>query len=96
MSGLLLGMMGEDRESRPALLLRCAVLSILVAGIFSSPKSDIPGMDEDIDYDLMAKIIDGGLPQTNKPKEVIIVGAGMAGLSAGYVLKPAGHKVGFI
>ncbi len=93
MSGFLPGNMGQDRNKFSTLLMRCAVLSILIAGITASSKSDIPGMDDDIDYDMMAKIIDEGLPQTNKPKEVIIIGAGMAGLSAGYVLKPAGHKV---
>jgi len=32
-----------------------------------------------------------GLPQTDKPKKVIVVGAGMAGLTAAYELLRAGH-----
>lgn len=39
------------------------------------------------------RIIDQGLPKASKPLDVIVVGAGMAGLVAGYELKKAGHKV---
>ncbi|WP_096189512.1 flavin monoamine oxidase family protein [Evansella halocellulosilytica] len=41
----------------------------------------------------MLKLIKSGLPKTNSPKKVIILGAGMAGLVSGYLLKQAGHKV---
>ena len=37
-------------------------------------------------------IIRDGLPKTTRPREVIIVGAGMAGLSAAYELLRAGHR----
>ena len=36
-------------------------------------------------------IIQNGLPKTNAPKRVIVVGAGMAGLTAAYELLRAGH-----
>lgn len=38
-------------------------------------------------------IIRDGLPKTNPPQKVIVVGAGMAGLAAAYELKRAGHTV---
>ena len=53
----------------------------------------IPSPDDDINYGLYAKIVRDGLPKTKEPKKVIIVGAGAAGLTAGYILKQAGHQV---
>ena len=44
--------------------------------------------------DDLLKVVKNGLPQTDNPKHVIIVGAGIAGLTAGQLLKDAGHKVG--
>jgi monoamine oxidase len=38
-------------------------------------------------------LIHGGLPKTGKPGKVVILGAGMAGLVAGYELMKAGHEV---
>src|SRR5215831_4898756 len=39
-------------------------------------------------------IVRSGLqPRANQPKKVVIVGAGMAGLVAGYELQRAGHEV---
>ncbi|WP_085522324.1 flavin monoamine oxidase family protein [Tuberibacillus sp. Marseille-P3662] len=38
-------------------------------------------------------IIRNGLPKTPKPKDVIIVGAGMSGLVSASLLKEAGHRV---
>ena len=53
----------------------------------------IPSPDDDINYGLYAKVVKDGLPKTKQPKKVIIVGAGAAGLTAGYLLKQAGHQV---
>ncbi|MCF6137413.1 flavin monoamine oxidase family protein [Pseudalkalibacillus berkeleyi] len=40
--------------------------------------------------------IKNGLPSSNKPKRIIIAGAGMSGLVAGSLLKQAGHHVSII
>ena len=37
-------------------------------------------------------IIRDGLPKTTRPRDIVIVGAGMAGLCAGYELLRAGHR----
>ncbi|WP_261132249.1 flavin monoamine oxidase family protein [Bacillus sp. Marseille-Q3570] len=49
--------------------------------------------DEPSYPDEMLSIIRKGLPATANPKRIIILGAGMAGLVAGSLLKSAGHQV---
>ncbi|MFC0523628.1 flavin monoamine oxidase family protein [Pontibacillus salicampi] len=41
----------------------------------------------------MLSIIKDGLPKQGKPKKVVIIGAGMAGLTSASLLKDAGHDV---
>ena len=43
------------------------------------------------DVDGLSIINDGLQPQASKPKRVIVVGAGMAGLTAAFELQRAGH-----
>ena len=47
----------------------------------------------DLDKDAMLAVIESGLAETNNPQNVIVVGAGMAGLVAAMELKRAGHRV---
>lgn len=41
----------------------------------------------------MLNVIHHGLRKTQSPKHIVIVGAGMAGLVAGSLLKESGHKI---
>jgi monoamine oxidase len=50
--------------------------------------------DEDLTRKYLEVLIDRGLePPTREPRSVLIVGAGIAGLVAGMLLKQAGHRV---
>ncbi|XP_057207397.1 L-amino-acid oxidase [Triplophysa rosa] len=51
---------------------------------------------QDSDYDELLRITKEGLPPTQSPKHVIIVGGGAAGLTAAKFLEDAGHKVTII
>ncbi|XP_007568175.1 L-amino-acid oxidase-like [Poecilia formosa] len=47
----------------------------------------------DTDYDALEKIMETGLPKITKHHRVVIVGAGMAGLTAAKLLQDAGYNV---
>src|SRR5437660_6179539 len=51
---------------------------------------------EDLKLQYLKVLIDDGLPRTKRPRDVLIVGAGIAGLTAGLLLKQAGHHVTII
>src|SRR5262245_57997901 len=51
---------------------------------------------EDLKLQYLKILINNGLPKTTRPKKVLVVGAGIAGLTAGWLLKQAGHHVTII
>ncbi|XP_029440365.1 L-amino-acid oxidase [Rhinatrema bivittatum] len=70
-------------------------LSSLILALFPSDASDDP-LDrcfQDPDYKELLGIAAHGLGRTTKPKRVVIVGAGIAGLTAAKVLQDAGHEI---
>ncbi|XP_076144939.1 L-amino-acid oxidase-like [Alosa pseudoharengus] len=58
-----------------------------------SLKQHLENCLNDTDYKELLQTMKKGLPHTSTPRHVAIVGAGMAGLTAGKLLKDAGHKV---
>lgn len=48
---------------------------------------------EDLKLEYLRVLIDDGLPPATTPRKILILGAGIAGLAAGWLLKRAGHQV---
>uniref|UniRef100_A0A2U8QPE6 L-amino acid oxidase n=1 Tax=Micrurus mipartitus TaxID=430902 RepID=OXLA_MICMP len=72
------------------------MFSLVFLAAFGSCADDTRPLGEcfrEADYEEFLEIARNGLKKTSNPKHVVVVGAGMSGLSAAYVLAKAGHKV---
>lgn len=69
---------------------------LLLAGLLSAKR--FPCFPEyclrDQDYEELLEIAQDGLKPAAHPAHVVVVGAGIAGLTAAKLLRDAGHKVG--
>lgn len=74
-------------------------LMFLLPTLHQSPSSvaglsqTLPDCLKDKHYQHLLNISENGLKPINKHHRVVIVGAGMAGLTAGYLLHKANHEV---
>lgn len=72
-----------------------AVISVLLLHYSSAfnMKDALSECLKDEDYNELLNIVKNGLPQTKHHHRVVIVGAGMAGMTAAKLLEDAGHQV---
>lgn len=70
-----------------------AVALIVLLGINGDAEDPLFHCLSDPDYDELLAITKHGLPPTQTPRHVAVIGAGVAGLTAAKFLEDAGHKV---
>nr|UMW88241.1 L-amino acid oxidase [Pseudocerastes urarachnoides] len=70
-----------------------SLLFLATLGSCADDKNPLEECFREADYEEFLEIAKNGLKKTPNPKHIVVVGAGMSGLSAAYVLAGAGHKV---
>nr|P0CC17.2 RecName: Full=L-amino-acid oxidase; Short=BatroxLAAO; Short=LAO; Flags: Precursor [Bothrops atrox] len=70
-----------------------SLLFLAALGSCADDRNPLEECFRETDYEEFLEIAKNGLSTTSNPKRVVIVGAGMSGLSAAYVLANAGHQV---
>ncbi|XP_070592810.1 L-amino-acid oxidase-like [Erythrolamprus reginae] len=70
-----------------------SLLFLAALGSCADDRGPLAECFQDADYEEFLEIARNGLKETSNPKHVVVVGAGVAGLSAASVLAGAGHKV---
>nr|BAN82013.1 l-amino acid oxidase [Protobothrops flavoviridis]BAP39950.1 L-amino acid oxidase [Protobothrops flavoviridis] len=70
-----------------------SLLFLAALGSCADDRNPLEECFRETDYEEFLEIARNGLKKTSNPKHVVIVGAGMSGLSAAYVLAGAGHQV---
>uniref|UniRef100_A0A3B3CT27 Amine oxidase n=1 Tax=Oryzias melastigma TaxID=30732 RepID=A0A3B3CT27_ORYME len=72
------------------------LLLLLLLLLFITLKEILSNCLKDNDYKKLLNIVQEGLPRTDAHHHVVIVGAGMAGLTAANLLEDAGHRVRYM
>ncbi|KYO19845.1 L-amino-acid oxidase isoform A [Alligator mississippiensis] len=81
------------REDPTELMAMFVLLFLTAFTAIQSTPSPLESCFQDPEYESLLEITQEGLGKAAKPQKIVIVGAGISGLTAGKVLQDAGHQV---